>query len=302
MTTLTSSPQEATTGHLDPEEVPPELRPYLPQRPKCTARKRALVSVGFDRRNKCPVTVTWLPPGTRSDSPDARELRNEAIETKRLPCTPEVVHFIDTLHEEGGRPTGTVAIITKRFNGGTLASLVRQLHAPLHPFQVFSLGLQLAELISKTHAAGRIIADLSLETICVDKVSHDYLCGSKLAIVDAEFVNPDEHHSAAEFGLCACMSPQQRAGADLTASDNVYVFGEIVHCLLTWCPGEEAPTRLAGTAPELKCELEGGPHGVPLEYSDVINACLDPDPSRRPQSMAEVVHQLKGVMVSPLLR
>ena len=98
-------------------------------------------------------------------------------------------------------------------------------------------------------------------------------------------------------GTLAYMSPQQMLGDAPSASDDIYSLGATIYELLTGKPpffrGDLA-TQLRSKAPpsmgERRRELAlEGTKPIPVEWESVVAACLEKEPSRRPQSIAAVV-------------
>jgi serine/threonine protein kinase len=100
-------------------------------------------------------------------------------------------------------------------------------------------------------------------------------------------------------GTLLYMSPQQLNGERGTALDDVYSLGASLYELITSKPPfyfgnidrqilEKTPARMADRRREL--EIEGGP--IDARWEEVIRACLDKDPARRPQSVSEVADRL----------
>lgn len=101
-------------------------------------------------------------------------------------------------------------------------------------------------------------------------------------------------------GTLVFMSPQQLDGERGTHLDDIYSFGATVYELLTSKPPfssgnvdrqirEKIPPSMAARRKDL--EVEGEP--IDETWEKVVAACLAKDPSRRPQSFAEVAQRLE---------
>ncbi|MEY2572269.1 MAG: eukaryotic-like serine/threonine-protein kinase, partial [Verrucomicrobiota bacterium] len=100
-------------------------------------------------------------------------------------------------------------------------------------------------------------------------------------------------------GTLLYMSPQQLEGERGSPLDDVYSLGATLYELLTSKPPfyfgnidrqirEKAPVRMSERRRDL--EVEGRP--IDPAWEDVVRACLEKDPARRPQSVREVAERL----------
>src|SRR5438128_7863495 len=101
-------------------------------------------------------------------------------------------------------------------------------------------------------------------------------------------------------GTLSYMSPQQLEGERGTHLDDVYSLGATLYDLLTSKPpfysgniDRQIHERIAPSMTERRRELDIEPALVPKVWEDAVAACLAKDPSRRPQSAAEVARQLQ---------
>src|SRR5438477_67152 len=101
-------------------------------------------------------------------------------------------------------------------------------------------------------------------------------------------------------GTLVYMSPQQLAGERGTHLDDIYSLGATLYDLLTSKPpfysgniDRQIHERVALSMTERRKELDIEPALVPKVWEDAVAACLAKDPSRRPQSAAEVAQRLQ---------
>src|SRR5205823_8375210 len=101
-------------------------------------------------------------------------------------------------------------------------------------------------------------------------------------------------------GTLVYMSPQQLGGERSTHLDDIYSLGATIYELLTSKPpfysgniDRQICERVAPSMSHRRTEFEVEPASVPQVWEDAVAACLAKDPSRRPQSTAEVAQRLQ---------
>jgi len=101
-------------------------------------------------------------------------------------------------------------------------------------------------------------------------------------------------------GTLVYMSPQQLNGERCTHLDDIYSLGASIYELLTSKPpfysgniDRQICERVAPSMIERRKELDIEPALVPPVWEETVAACLAKDPSRRPQSAAEVAQRLQ---------
>jgi TolB-like protein len=101
-------------------------------------------------------------------------------------------------------------------------------------------------------------------------------------------------------GTLVYMSPQQLNGERCTHLDDIYSLGASIYELLTSKPpfysgniDRQICERIAPSMTERRKELDIEPALVPQVWEDTVAACLAKDPSRRPQSAAEIAQRLE---------
>src|SRR5947207_4348244 len=108
-------------------------------------------------------------------------------------------------------------------------------------------------------------------------------------------------------GTLVYMSPQQLDGDRGTHLDDIYSLGATLYELLTSKPpfysgniDRQIHERVAPSLTERRKEFNIEPALVPQLWEDAVAACLAKDPSRRPQSAAEVAQRLSSPQTRPV--
>jgi TolB-like protein/Tfp pilus assembly protein PilF len=106
--------------------------------------------------------------------------------------------------------------------------------------------------------------------------------------------------AATRSGTLVYMSPQQLDGERSTHLDDVYSLGATLYDLLTSKPpfysgnlDRQIHERVAPSMSERRKDLNIEPASVPPIWEEVVGACLQKDPTKRPQSTAEVANRLQ---------
>src|SRR5207247_3530418 len=102
-------------------------------------------------------------------------------------------------------------------------------------------------------------------------------------------------------GTLVYMSPQQLDGERVTHLDDIYSLGATLYDLLTSKPpfysgniDRQIHERVSTSMTERRKDLNIEPALVSQVWEDAIAACLAKDPTRRPQSAAEVAQWLQS--------
>src|SRR5438046_7615033 len=101
-------------------------------------------------------------------------------------------------------------------------------------------------------------------------------------------------------GTLVYMSPQQLDGKRGTHLDDIYSLGATLYELLTSKPpfysgniDRQIHERVPPSMTERRKDLNIEPASVPAIWEQLVAACLQKDPAKRPQSAMEVAHRLQ---------
>jgi serine/threonine protein kinase/Tfp pilus assembly protein PilF len=219
-------------------------------------------------------------------------------ETKRcLELThPHIVRIHDFVHDER---SGCISM--EYIDGETLSNLRAEKEQKVfEPDEIAAWTSQLCDALDYAHHHAKIIhRDLKPANLMVNqrgdlKVSDFGIArslGDSVSRLTAE---------QGQSGTLVYMSPQQLGGERGTHLDDIYSLGASVYELLTSKPpfysgniDRQIRERVAPSMTERRRELDIEPALVPQVWEDAVAACLAKDPSRRPQSAAEVAQRLQ---------
>jgi hypothetical protein len=145
--------------------------------------------------------------------------------------------------------------------------------------QVTRWALRLAEILGAVHDRGLAYRDLKSGNVMI---SGD----EDLHLIDLETAAAMDGSSPIQLrGTAGYIAPEDRGGRPVASvAGDVYGLGALLYYLLTGAEPALAPdpARLLARPPELLNP------GTPPELCGLVTRCLDPDPGRRPASMAEV--------------
>src|SRR6266496_3474297 len=253
-----------------------------------------IVWLARDQELERDVALKFLPDLMIQDRALLDQLKRE---TKRcLELThPHIVRIHDFVHDES---SGCISM--EYVDGETLSNLrAGKEQRVFEPDEIAGWIAQLCEALDYAHNRARVIhRDLKPANLMVNqrgdlKVA-DFGIARSLAD-SATRLTAEQGRS----GTLVYMSPQQLSGERGTHVDDIYSLGVTIYELLTSKPpfysgniDRQICERIALSMTERRKELDIEPALVPKVWEDAVAACLAKDPSRRPQSAAEVARQL----------
>jgi serine/threonine protein kinase/Flp pilus assembly protein TadD len=254
-----------------------------------------IVWLARDEELEREVALKFLPDLMIQDHAAFDQLKRE---TKRcLELThPHIVRIHDFIHDER---SGCISM--EYIDGETLSNLRAEKEQKVfEPDEIATWVSQLCDALDYAHNHAKIIhCDLKPANLMVNqrgdlKVS-DFGIARSLGD-SASRLTLEQGRS----GTLIYMSPQQLNGERSTHLDDIYSLGASVYELLTSKPpfysgniDRQICERAAPSMMERRKELDIEPALVPPVWEETIAACLAKDPSRRPQSAAEVAQRLQ---------
>src|SRR5262249_5447033 len=186
-------------------------------------------------------------------------------------------------------------------DGETLSNLRAEKEQKVfEPNELAPLTAQLCEALDYAHNYARVIhRDLKPANLMVNR-------RGELKVSDfgiARSLSDTVSRLTAEqgrSGTLVYMSPQQLEGKRGTHLDDIYSLGATLYDLLTSKPpfysgniDRQIHERVPQSMTERRKDLNIEPASVPSIWEQVVAACLQKDPAKRPQSAMEVAHRLQ---------
>lgn len=243
---------------------------------------RGAVFIGVDlaQRRRCVLKAAQRGSGA-DPGPSELALRREADILRSLPAHPAWPGYFDLVEAED-----QLLLVVEDIDGVSIGEHVADLlmrGKPIETSEAADLGLRVAEAVVALHQQGVAHRDLKSENLLVTP-------DGAVRMVDFEH--------AARFGEQATpggtrgyMSPQQREGSAADSQDDVYAIGALLLLLATGCEPSDAPD----SHNLLSRPLELLRPGMSTELGDLIRACLDPSPEKRPRDVADVSTALREI-------
>ena len=253
-----------------------------------------IVWLARDQELERKVALKFLPDLMIQDRAALDQLKRE---TKRcLELThPHIVRIHDFIHDER---SGCISM--EYIDGETLSNLrTEKEQRVFEPDEIATWISQLCDTLDYAHNHANVIhCDLKPANLMVNQRGDLKITDFGIARSLSDSVSRLTIEQG-RSGTLIYMSPQQLNGEHCTHLDDIYSLGASIYELLTSKPpfysgniDRQICERIAPSMTERRKELDIEPALVPQLWEDVVAACLAKDPSRRPQSAAEVAQRL----------
>jgi serine/threonine protein kinase/tetratricopeptide (TPR) repeat protein len=248
------------------------------------------VYLAEDTKLSRKVALKFLPPHLCQDEDCRTRFKREAQAAAVLEH-PNIV----TIHEVGeyqGRPY----IVMQYVKGQSLQDVIK--HKTLTSDTIVDLGIQICEGLGKAHQAGIIHRDIKPSNICLDADGRPKLVDFGLATIKG---TERLTRAGSTLGTIAYMSPEQIQGKEVDHRSDLFSLGVVLYELIAGrrpFVGETEGAILNSIQNDTPEPLERYKANVPIELQRIISKLLEKDPSLRYQSAADVISDLKKLMVS----
>ena len=254
-----------------------------------------IVWLARDEELEREVALKFLPELMIQDHAVFDQLRRE---TKRcLELThPHIVRIHDFIHDDR---SGCISM--EYIDGETLSNLrAEKEQRVFEPDEIATWISQLCDTLDYAHNRANVIhCDLKPANLMVNQRGNLKISDFGIALSLSDSVSRLTLEQG-RSGTLVYMSPQQLNGERSTHLDDIYSLGASIYELLTSKPpfysgniDRQICERVAPSMTERRKELDIEPASVPPIWEQTIAACLAKDPSRRPQSAAEVAQRLQ---------
>jgi serine/threonine protein kinase/Tfp pilus assembly protein PilF len=254
-----------------------------------------IVWLARDEELEREVALKFLPDLMIQDRALLDQLKRE---TKRcLELThPHIVRIHDFVHDER---SGCISM--EYVDGETLSNLRAEKEQKIfEPDEIAGWLGQLCDALDYAHNHAKVIhRDLKPANLMVNQRGDLKVAdfGIARSLIDsASRLTAEQSRS----GTLVYMSPQQLNGERSTHLDDIYSLGASIYELLTSKPpfysgniDRQICERVAPSMTERRKEFNIEPAFVAKNWEEAVAACLAKDPSRRPQSAAEVAQRLQ---------
>src|SRR5438067_2714819 len=254
-----------------------------------------IVWLARDEELERDVALKFIPDLMVHDRAVFDQLKRE---TKRcLELThPHIVRIHDFVHDER---SGCISM--EYIDGETLSNLRTEKEQKVfQPDEIATWTSQLCDALDYAHNHAKVIhRDLKPANLMVNQRGDLKVSDFGIARSLGDSVSRLTMEQG-RSGTLVYMSPQQLGGERGTHLDDIYSLGASVYELLTSKPpfysgniDRQICERVAPSMTKRRKELDIEPALVPQVWEDAVAACLAKDPSRRPQSAAEVAQRLQ---------
>ncbi len=220
----------------------------------------------YCRERDCRCVVKVVRPDREHEVHVRAALLGEGALLRDL-AHPHLVRAYDVIE------TPRTAVVLETLTGATLAAAIEE--SPLGSADVALLGRQLSSVLGYLHRSGWLHLDVKPSNVVVQ--------AGRAVLIDLSLATRpgDGRPHAGTYGYLA---PEQVVGRNLTAATDVFGLGTTLGEALTGeLPYGEEDAWPTGTAPRrMNRRFRRRLAGAPRTLADLIEACLDPDPTRRP--------------------
>src|SRR5271155_4587347 len=237
-----------------------------------------------DRETGETVALKLLKPEIASDQAMMDRFKNELLFARKI------THKNVCRVYEFNRVAGVAYTSMEFVEGESLRSVLNRFGG-LPQRKATDLALQICSGLKEAHAQGIVHRDLKPENVMIDGQGN-------VKIMDFGIARSMEaltRVTGSMLGTPAYMAPEQVAGKPVDYRTDIYSFGLILYEMFTGAPAFHADTAVAVALKQMR-EAPRPPHevdpAIPVAIERAILKCLEKEPNKRFQSVAE----LEGVL------
>jgi tetratricopeptide (TPR) repeat protein/tRNA A-37 threonylcarbamoyl transferase component Bud32 len=238
------------------------------------------------------VAIKILPPEKVSDPQRKARFVQEAKAASAL-NHPNIVHIYDI-----GTDAGVEFIAMEYVAGKALDQLIPRKGMRLN--EALRIAAQVADAMARAHQAGIVHRDLKPSNLMVDEhgavkiVDFGLAKLTETAETDGDAATRTVLARTEEgtiVGTAAYMSPEQAEGRELDGRSDIFSFGAVLYEMVTGrraFSGDTAIATLATVIKEHPTPVSELAPETPRDFEKLITRCLQKQPDRRWQSMADL--------------
>ncbi len=235
------------------------------------------------------VAIKVLPPERVADPERKRRFEQEAKAASAL-NHPNIIHIYDIDQQDG-----LDYIAMEHVQGKTLGELIGRKGLKLG--DALKYGVQIADALSRAHAAGIIHRDLKPRNIMVDEHGLVKVLDFGLAkLTETAPLGEDESTHTLKptteegtiLGTVAYMSPEQAEGKKVDARSDIFSFGVVLYEMVTGRRAFQKESKASTLAAIINQEPAPLSAKIPHDVEKVIKRCLRKDLAHRFQTMADL--------------
>jgi serine/threonine protein kinase len=239
-----------------------------------------------DRETGETVALKFLKPEIASDQAMMDRFKNELLFARKI-----THKNVCRVHEFNR--VGRVGYTTMEFVEGESLRSVLDRFGGLPLRKNLDLALQMCSGLKEAHAQGIVHRDLKPENVMIDAQGN-------VKIMDfgiARSIESLTRLTGSMVGTPAYMAPEQVAGKAVDYRTDIYSLGLMLYEMFTGAGAFSASTPIAVAMKQLR-EAPPLPHkvepAIPVDIERVILKCIEKEPARRFQSVAELEQALRG--------
>jgi serine/threonine protein kinase len=244
-----------------------------------------------DRETGETVALKLLKPEIASDQMMMDRFKNELLFARKI------THKNVCRFHEFNR-TGGVAYTSMEFVEGESLRSVLNRFGGLPVRKALEVAQQICSGLQEAHAQGIVHRDLKPENVMIDAQGN-------VKIMDfgiARSMEAGTRLTGSMVGTPAYMAPEQVAGKAVDYRTDVYSLGLILYEIFTGTPAFQAENAVAIALKQMR-ESPAPPHEVEPTISAAVERavlkCIEKEPSKRFQSVADLKNALKGSASAP---
>ncbi len=249
----------------------------------------------WDKELEVAVAIKVIRPEAVADQTAAKEIEKRF--KRELLLARQVTHRNVVRIHDFGEVEGVKYITMPYVQGSDLASLLAREGRMAVP-RALSIARQVASGLVAAHEANVVHRDLKPANIMVDADDHALIMDFGIARSTAGETGFTMTGAGAVIGTLAYMAPEQAKGEVVDQRADVYAFGLILRDMLLGNRSGGSQTEFA----ELVSRMKDSPRPmrahdatIPELLDALVTRCLQPEPSARYQTSAELLKDIERV-------